>query len=255
MARPQKFRHSREALDDPQIAEKLGRFVIEIETLRTQRKQIDDQIAAAYDAVDDAGFEKKFVRKNIALRAKETDVRRDEEEGSEAYEIAIEKGVSLACARSKPSSTQSYAEAKGRDAGSSSGRIAEFDSADAGSNPAPVASELTDTQEQPEEPAKQSGQRDDAVAFEDAGSSPDESPAADAAKSETMVGSASAPISNPQPSSLGKADTAGAESSPASAVLSKPGCLKLRDGHCRISFQTSALCAEYNMERMKARAA
>lgn len=99
MARPQKFRHSREALNDPQIAEKLGRLVIDIEALREKRKQIDDQIAAGYDAVDDAGFEKKFVRKVIALRAKETDARRDEDDGIETYEFAVEKGVSLACAR------------------------------------------------------------------------------------------------------------------------------------------------------------
>lgn len=101
MARPQKFRHSREALADPQIAAKLGAFVLDIEGLRAKRKQIDLQIAAGYDAVDDAGFEKKFVRKVIALRAKEESVRLDEEEGLEAYEFAVEKGVPLACARRK----------------------------------------------------------------------------------------------------------------------------------------------------------
>ena len=101
MARPQKFRHSREALADPHIAAKLGAFVLDIEGLRAKRKQIDLQIAAGYDAVDDAGFEKKFVRKVIALRAKEESVRLDEEEGIEAYEFAVEKGVPLACARRK----------------------------------------------------------------------------------------------------------------------------------------------------------
>ena len=122
MARPQKFRHSREALTDPQIAAKLGALVLDIEGLRQKRKQIDDQIAAGYDAVDDAGFEKKFVRKVIALRAKEEGARHDEEEGLETYEFAIEQGVSLACARRK------------------------------GSLPAhdPLTGELHDTQDQPE---------------------------------------------------------------------------------------------------------
>ncbi len=113
MARPQKFRHSVEALNDPQIAEKLGRFVLDIEMLRAKRKQIDDQIASAYDAVDDGGFEKKFVRKVVSLRAREEGVRREEETSLEAYEIAVEKGVSLACAR-RELSGQSYAAQKGR---------------------------------------------------------------------------------------------------------------------------------------------
>jgi len=102
MARPQKFRHQREDLTDPKVAEKLGRFVIEIEDLREQRSKIDELLAAAFDAVDDNGFEKKFVRKVIALRAKEDGVRRDEEDGLESYEFAIEKGVSLARTRRKP---------------------------------------------------------------------------------------------------------------------------------------------------------
>jgi len=111
MARPQKFRYSREALDDPQVAAKLAGLVLDIEELRAKRKQIDDQIAASYDAVDDAGFEKKFVRKTIALRAKEEGARVDEEQGLEAYEIAVEKGVSLVRTRR----LGSYAAATGRE--------------------------------------------------------------------------------------------------------------------------------------------
>ena len=77
------------------------------------------------------------------------------------------------------SASQSYAEAKGRGAGSSNGRTSEFDSENAGSNPAPVTSgELTDTQEQPEEPATQSDQSSaPAGVSEYAGTSPDENPA------------------------------------------------------------------------------
>lgn len=106
MARPQKFRHQREELSDPKVFEKLGRFVIEIEELRSQKSKIDELLAAAFDAVDDGGFEKKFVRKVVALRAKEDGIRRDEEDGLECYEFAIEKGVSLARSRRKPANDQ-----------------------------------------------------------------------------------------------------------------------------------------------------
>lgn len=107
MARPQKFRHQREDLSDPKVAEKLGRFVIEIEDLREQRSKIDELLAAAFDAVDDGGFEKKYVRKVVALRAKEDGVRRDEEDGLESYEFAIEKGVSSRARVGNPQTTSS----------------------------------------------------------------------------------------------------------------------------------------------------
>ena len=41
---------------------------------------------------------------------------------------------------------------------------------------------------------------------------------------------------------------------PAFIKQDKPGCLKLKDGHCRISFATSALCAECNQHRAISRA-
>lgn len=43
---------------------------------------------------------------------------------------------------------------------------------------------------------------------------------------------------------------------PASVTNSKPDCLKLRNGHCKISFETSALCSECNRAKAEnARAA
>lgn len=41
---------------------------------------------------------------------------------------------------------------------------------------------------------------------------------------------------------------------PAFIKQDKPDCLKLKDGHCRLSFATSALCAECNQRRAMARA-
>ena len=283
MARPQKFRHSREALTDPQIAAKLGALVLDIEGLRQKRKQIDDQIAAGYDAVDDAGFEKKFVRKVIALRAKEEGARHDEEEGLETYEFAIEQGVSLACARRK------------------------------GSLPAhdPLTGELHDTQEQPEtaiemDRAEVSGNSGQLVAAEKgreaipAGpegadlshAGADESSAADGQDVEATVeqrpsatnhqstgvlpaGGSSPSASEideiaepaqPSPPKQAEPIKAGEGVPPLSpAILSdeevvpafmkgKPGCLKLRDGHCKIGFATEALCAECADKRARAMA-
>lgn len=82
----------------------------------------------------------------------------------------------------------------------------------------------------------------------------------------------SASHSNPQPSPLSGADKPEAASPPAvSGALSdgdvpaflkrdhapkpagdKPNCLKLKDGHCKIGFATSALCAECNAAKARA---
>lgn len=68
---------------------------------------------------------------------------------------------------------------------------------------------------------------------------------------------ASGSLSDPQPiSSPVIADSPASISSPEPGTLSeKRDCLKLKDGHCKLSFSTSALCAECNAERMKRRAA
>ena len=235
MARPQKFRHSREALTDPQIAAKLGALVLDIEGLRQKRKQIDDQIAAGYDAVDDAGFEKKFVRKVIALRAKEEGARHDEEEGLEAYEFAIEQGVSLACARRKgdlPSHNPETGEVIEDDpeTATGSGRSAQV----CGEGMAPPL------------PAGAA----DAVCSTPAASEIDEI----------------AEPAQPSPPKQAEPIKAGEGVPPLSpAILSdeevvpafmkgKPGCLKLRDGHCKIGFATEALCAECADKRARAMA-
>lgn len=261
MARPQKFRHSREALTDPQIAAKLGALVLDIEGLRQKRKQIDDQIAAGYDAVDDAGFEKKFVRKVIALRAKEEGARHDEEEGLEAYEFAIEQGVSLACARRKgdlPSHNPETGEVIEDDpeTATGSGRSAQVcGEGMAPPLPAGTADAVRNT------PAASVS---DAIARKDhqsvSPSSPDGS-----ASTESAAGKVSGPA-QPSPPKQAEPIKAGEGVPPSSpAILSdeevvpafmkdKPGCLKLRGGHCKISFATEALCAECADKRARAMA-
>lgn len=77
-----------------------------------------------------------------------------------------------------------------------------------------------------------------------------------------------APHSNPQPTSSPEADKTGEavpppsvspvalsdDDVPAFIKKDKDGCLKLKDGHCRISFATSALCSFCNSARSQARA-
>lgn len=263
MARPQKFRHSREALTDPQVAAKLGALVLDIEGLRQKRKQIDDQIAAGYDAVDDAGFEKKFVRKVIALRAKEEGARHDEEEGLEAYEFAIEQGVSLACARRKgdlPSHNPETGEVIEDQPETATGSVS---AAQVRSEGFRTFTSPAGTDAVPSTPAASVS---DAIARKDhqsvSPSSPDGS-----ASTESAAGKVSGPAqpSPPKQAEPIKAGEGTPPPVPSPANLSdeevvpafmkdKPGCLKLRDGHCKISFATEALCAECADKRARAMA-
>lgn len=266
MARPQKFRHSREALTDPQIAAKLGALVLDIEGLRQKRKQIDLQIAAGYDAVDDAGFEKKFVRKVIALRAKEEGARHDEEEGLEAYEFAIEQGVSLACARSKgdlPShnpetgeviedqpetATEFHPPVTTREGhqGDPSPTLGETDLAEVGTGQKRAVL--------PQEPYTATNHQSTGV-LPAGGSSPSASEIDEIAEP--------AQPSLPKQAEPIKAGEGVPPSSPANLsdeevvpafMKGKPGCLKLRGGHCKIGFATEALCAECADKRARAMA-
>lgn len=174
-------------------------------------------------------------------------------------------------------------------AGSSSGRIAEFDSVDVGSNPAPatidpITGEIHDTQEQPETAQKSGGTapvRDeaavasrtrtaDAARREPAERSSDESSRTNSQSTSDPSAGGSAPAgrafdespvsiqelaqtSSPElvqagegapPPASSPATNHDAEAVPAFLRQDKPGCLKLRDGHCKISFATEALCAE-----------
>lgn len=304
MARPQKFHHSREALTDPQIAAKLGALVLDIEGLRQKRKQIDDQIAAGYDAVDDAGFEKKFVRKVIALRAKEESVRLDEEEGLEAYEFAVEKGVPLACARRKgdlpahnpftgelqdePETERNEPEAAAEVAGdylrepvaAGQGQIIregdaprETDRDYSGDASRPDTELQMDrategsfeTGSEAAEKGREAipaGPEGADLSHAGAGESPatnhqSVSPSSPdgSASTESAAGKVSeqAQPSPPKQAEPIKAGEGVPPSSPANLsdeevvpafMKDKPGCLKLRDGHCKISFATEALCAE-----------
>ena len=144
----------------------------------------------------------------------------------------------------------------------------------------PITGEIHDTQEQPETAQKSGGTapvRDeaavasrtrtaDAARNEPAERSSDRSSRKDhqsvsfsspdgSASTESAAGKVSDPA-QPSPPKQVEPETAGEGAPPLSpAILSdeevvpafmkdKPGCLKLRDGHCKISFATEALCSE-----------
>lgn len=94
MARAQKFRLSPEDVQDPQNARKLAGHVQEIEFFREEIEKLQAQVAGIYDAADEDGFDKKFIRKVVAKRAKPEHERAAEEYGIDAYERAVEKGFS-----------------------------------------------------------------------------------------------------------------------------------------------------------------
>ena len=92
--RPAKPRHAPEALSQPAIAAELAGYVGSIEELRKQISTLQDEIADIYDELDAKGFDKKYVRKAVANRAKPTAERERDEEHVDAYEHAIEIGFS-----------------------------------------------------------------------------------------------------------------------------------------------------------------
>lgn len=94
MARPQKFRLSPDEVLEPQHARKLAGHVSEIEFFRTQVEGLQQQIAGIYDAADEDGFDKKFVRKAVARRARDMSEFEAAENATETYLIAVEKGLS-----------------------------------------------------------------------------------------------------------------------------------------------------------------
>lgn len=159
----------------------------EIDGFDLQIKALNDAKSAGYKAyreqLEDAGMEPRRAAAEVAATkaaiVKRRKLRENPDDAREKDDLidAILMEIMDRPSRAREAS-QSYAEAKGVDAGSSSGRIAEFDSADAGSNPAPVATtgEITDTQEQPVT-ANQSEQPETTGPYEYAGTSSDENPA------------------------------------------------------------------------------
>lgn len=162
----------------------LRAFIERIERLEEEKRTIADDIKEVKAEAKGCGFDVGTINAILKLRKKDQAERDEEQAMLDLYMSALgmlplfeRDGTTVMELGREPA--QSYSEAKGRgDAGSSSGRTADFGSANAGSNPAPVASaetgEIADSQEsdQPDEavvPATAAVASDDVAAQDDAG--------------------------------------------------------------------------------------
>lgn len=68
---------------------KLKQIVENIEHLETEKKEITDQISAVYSEAKSAGFDVKVLKKVIALRKKDINVVREEEDLLEIYKQSL----------------------------------------------------------------------------------------------------------------------------------------------------------------------
>src|SRR6185312_12448871 len=93
MGRPQKFRLAPDDVLAPENARKLAGHVSEIEFFRAEVQKLQAQIAGIYDAADEDGFDKKFIRLAVARRAKAGPALEAEENAVECYVEAVEKGL------------------------------------------------------------------------------------------------------------------------------------------------------------------
>lgn len=93
MAHPAKYRLSPDEVLTPENARKLAGHVSEIEFFRAEVEKLQAQIAGIYDAADDDGFDKKFIRKAVARRAKEGPALEAEENAVGCYIEAVKKGL------------------------------------------------------------------------------------------------------------------------------------------------------------------
>lgn len=121
----------------------LRAFIERILRLKEEQDTLAADIREVYAEAKGSGFDKTAMGQLVAhLRKVEKVGVAAVEEGQTVFDMylsAYQRAIGTVVA-THAHDAASYAEATGRDAGSSNGRIAEFDSADAGSNPAPVAS-------------------------------------------------------------------------------------------------------------------
>jgi uncharacterized protein (UPF0335 family) len=71
-------------------AERLKSFIKRIEKLNEGRDAVNEDIREVYSECKSAGFDVKIIRKIVALRKKEIEKRREEEELLELYKSALD---------------------------------------------------------------------------------------------------------------------------------------------------------------------
>jgi uncharacterized protein (UPF0335 family) len=70
-------------------AERLKSFIKRIEKLNEDRDAVNEDIREVYSECKSAGFDTKIIRKIVALRKKEIEKRREEDELLELYKSAL----------------------------------------------------------------------------------------------------------------------------------------------------------------------
>jgi len=227
---------------------RLKSFIDRVLRLKEEQDALADDIREVYAEAKGEGFDKTAMGEVVAyLRKIEKKGRDAVHERGAMFDLYLStyeaSGTRIATHTHAPAS---YSEAKGRGDAVGKTDAISFD---------PETGELTDNQE--------SG-----CSYSEASISA-VSPASDESETDDVGATASSTNSaSPAAIPLGAANSAGEapSSSPASPARhsdddipafikqAKPDCLKLKDGHCRLSFATSALCAECNQRRAMARA-
>jgi uncharacterized protein (UPF0335 family) len=222
MARPQKFRLTPDEVMEAQHARKLAGHVAEIEFFRKEVEQLQAQIAGVYDAADEDGFDKKFIRKTVARRAKNSSELEAEEAAVDAYAMAVVKGLATRTREGNPKITAAITTQNARNSEGLDPETGEFvtTSNSAQSDPSGVAADRATEATPPASVATQSqtaGQTVDQGEGDDQASGvlPDQS---EPAMTADPAGSATPAASRPNSEPTTGADTGETVSTPVSPV-------------------------------------
>lgn len=215
--------------------------------LEEEKAAIGDDLKELFAELKGQGFTPKALRESFRR------VRNADNADQQEHDAIVDLYVA-SLTRARPAHTregQSYSEAKGRGfvAKLTDEQMAAALAYDGEDSPVGV---ITDNQDQiggngPDLPVEASTEKQAAGASRPTHSNSQASPLKPA-------DSAGEAPSSSQASPATDTDDDGDDDVPAFIKQNKPDCLKLKDGHCRLSFATSALCAECNQRRAMARA-
>lgn len=205
--------------------------------LEEEKAAIGDDLKELFAELKGQGFTPKALRESFR-RVRNAD-NADQQEHDAIVDLYV---ASLTRARPARTREASYSEAKGRGDAVGKTDAIPFD---------PETGEITDNQEQiggngPDLPVEAVTEKQAAGTSRPTIS---HSPA-ELLPSEAITAGEAAQAPQAQASPTAHSD----DDIPAFIKQDKPDCLKLKDGHCRISFATSALCAECNQHRAISRA-
>lgn len=216
-------------------AGQLRAFIERIERVEEEIKAANGDKSGIYKEARGCGFDVKAIRQCVAARKLDSAEREERTAIFELYWSALTGSV--------------HVHTPARE------NIEKFPPHD------PETGEITDTQEQPEtatqsRPACPRSHTPPAARGVDesaAPHSPSATPRADAVAAAPRPQAATATLSETDDFDPSKLAFLSRDHTP-KPIGDKPNCLKLKSGHCKIGFATSALCADCNDARMKVRA-